>query len=95
MEMNEKVEEVVDNAAEKTENAVETTADKAKEVAENVSDKAHDLAEAGKEKLAEGMEAAGEAAEKAKCFLGGLKDNIVDAAENLTKKDLDGDGKIG
>lgn len=64
--------------------SVEEVKDKGQEVAETAKDMIGDVTEAAKGlfgKLGEGLEVA--------------KDKAVAAAENLTKKDLDGDGEIG
>ncbi len=61
---------------------------KAKELAQDGLDKAKDLAGAAKDKAVEGAHGAGD-------LLGGLKDKAVEMAENVTHKDLNGDGKVG
>lgn len=58
-----------------------------------------DAVETGKEKANEALAEVAEAGKGllsgAKDIFGKVKDQVVDAAETVVKKDLDGDGKIG
>jgi hypothetical protein len=83
-ETTDKVEEVKDAAAEKVVEAKEGVA----AVAENVKDTAGDIAE----KVAEGAK---DALGAVGGFLGKAGEAAKNLAENVTKKDLDGDGKVG
>lgn len=75
----------------------------AKQAMETISEKASGLVETAKEKIGEDkIEAGQEAAEKAVANVagkmeekGGILGQIKDKAEELTGKDLDGDGTVG